>query len=459
MQITAIVFAQLCNSRSRYSLRFQHNMGLFLYSNLTSRLTIDFLSSCGLSSSYTTILRAIKVLSQSLLKKTSDIARGPHMFGFDNKQISMSQHVSQRPGTVPAVRSFTASVIYPLRNAAPEFCRLQPILERRRNSPIITYNKHILPSSSQRSSINQHLVIDILEILFKNIKKFDRSLYNELFQHQTHRPPPKGHKTEEFVCPTLEYDEAKTSELIRFLEDLYLNKLGLTDDIFSWLAIVSANDQLSNSRGRSALIERFGDLNAFLRMENFQFGISFFHNLMNLLWNLRCVHYGNSKNTGSLSNYVSFLGTKRIGNDRPDYFTLRSFANEVLAGNLLSLWKLKTGYEDLEEYGQTNPAPEDLKAIAQDILTNYTSNEGLAVCTGSHVDEADNVLHNAILMNRDLLLFYEHDSAISSGDFGRLELLLGTLTRMFNGSGAKNYSMELLHFIQNLNISWPPEFA
>lgn len=371
----------------------------------------------------------------------------------------MSQHVSQRPGTVPAVRSFTASVIYPLRNATPESCNLQPILARRKVSPTITYNKHILPSSSQRASINQHLVIDVLEILFNQVKTFDRSLYNELFQHPAHRPPPEGHKTEEFVCPTLEYNEAKTAELISFFQDLFLNKLGLSEEIFERFAIVSANDQLSNSRGRSALIERFGDLSAFLRMENFQFGIGFFHNLMNLLWHIRCVHFGDIKDTGSLSNFINLIGTKRLGNDRPDYFTLRSTLKDILAGNLSSLWRLKTGFQDLNEYSKTNPTPETLKQIAQEILIDFASSEGLTKCTGSEAGEADNVLRNAILLNRDLLYFYEHDAAISSGDFGRVELLLGTLARMFNGSGGRNYSMEILHFIQNLNISWPEDFA
>lgn len=68
-------------------------------------------------------------------------------------------------------------------------------------------------------------------------------------------------------------------------------------------------------------------------------------------------------------------------------------------------------------------------------------------------------MYNAILLNRDLLYFYEHDLAISSGDFGRLELSLGTLARLFNGAGARNYSMELLHLIQNLSVSWPKDFA
>lgn len=69
------------------------------------------------------------------------------------------------------------------------------------------------------------------------------------------------------------------------------------------------------------------------------------------------------------------------------------------------------------------------------------------------------MLRNIILLNRDLLIFYELDLAISSGDFGHIEIFLGTLTMMFAGAGCKNYTTEFLHFIQNLNKVWTPEFA
>lgn len=434
-------------------------MGLFLFSTSTSRLTIDFLSSCGLSTSYSTVLRAHKVLSASLLKKTAEIAWGPHMIGLDNEQISMSQHITQRPGAVPAVRSFTASVIYLLCNATADACRLQPILHQRKISPIITYAEHIIPSHSQKAFINQHLVINIISVLFNHESTFQRSSYADLLRHPAHRPPPRGYKTQEFVAPTLEYDKAKISGFIGYLEDIYLKKFGASPGDFEDRAIIGAYDQLSNSRGRSALLERFGDLTAFLRMENIQLGIGFFHCLMNSLWNLRCIHDGDPKLTGSIANYILLLGVKRLGGERLDFFTLRSLMDDVLFGNILSLWSMKTGYKDLKDYALTNPSPEALESIARDILVNYASDTGLAVCTGSKPGEADNVMYNAILLNRDLLYFYEHDLAISSGDFGRLELSLRTLARLFNGAGARNYSMELLHLIQNLSVSWPKDFA
>ncbi|KAG1898294.1 uncharacterized protein F5891DRAFT_955809, partial [Suillus fuscotomentosus] len=66
---------------------------------------------------------------------------------------------------------------------------------------------------------------------------------------------------------------------------------------------------------------------------------------------------------------------------------------------------------------------------------------------------------NIILLNCDLLIFYKLDLAVSLGDFGWVEIFLGTLTMMFAGAGCKNYTTEFLHFIQNLKKNWTPQFV
>ncbi|KAJ7129942.1 hypothetical protein C8R46DRAFT_832459, partial [Mycena filopes] len=71
----------------------------------------------------------------------------------------------------------------------------------------------------------------------------------------------------------------------------------------------------------------------------------------------------------------------------------------------------------------------------------------------------DETFRNLHLLMRDTLLFYFLRTSISSGDFGRVELLLGTLTMMFTGGRSTNYQTELLYFLQNLRKVWPESFA
>jgi hypothetical protein len=83
----------------------------------------------------------------------------------------------------------------------------------------------------------------------------------------------------------------------------------------------------------------------------------------------------------------------------------------------------------------------------------------LKAASGIPGETEDMALGNAVLLNHDLLLFYELSLSISSGDFGRVELMLGILTMTFAGAGCKNYTTELLPFIQNLKKVWTPKFA
>ena len=64
-----------------------------------------------------------------------------------------------------------------------------------------------------------------------------------------------------------------------------------------------------------------------------------------------------------------------------------------------------------------------------------------------------------MLLIRDLLYVQELSNAISSGDWGRIEDILGTLTIMFKGTGANNYCTEVLHLIHNLKVVWTLEFG
>src|SRR5262245_25808448 len=75
-------------------------------------------------------------------------------------------------------------------------------------------------------------------------------------------------------------------------------------------------------------------------------------------------------------------------------------------------------------------------------------------------DPLDDIAHqNIILLTRDLLYMIELTSAISQGDFGRIEDLLPSLAKIFRGAGSNNYCTEILHFIANLKHVWTPKFA
>ena len=71
----------------------------------------------------------------------------------------------------------------------------------------------------------------------------------------------------------------------------------------------------------------------------------------------------------------------------------------------------------------------------------------------------DILRQNIVLLTHDLVYVIELIHAISDGDWGRIEDILGNLAMMFRGAGSNNYCAEILHFIHNLKKVWTPDFA
>ncbi|KAL0563513.1 hypothetical protein V5O48_018552 [Marasmius crinis-equi] len=75
-------------------------------------------------------------------------------------------------------------------------------------------------------------------------------------------------------------------------------------------------------------------------------------------------------------------------------------------------------------------------------------------------DPKEDVLHQNIrLLFRDLLYLRELDSAMKTGDVGRIRDILPNLMALFRGCGSAKYAIELLHFLDNLKQIWPKEFG
>jgi len=397
-----------------------------------------------------------------MMRRARTAARGPHSLGWDNTNIKMSIHVEQRELAPPKVQSGTTSIIYELRNATPEDMHLKPVLERRAALDVINFNSHIRPTRSQMRDSMKHLELDIIKILINNQNGFDYVKDDPLLKHRQYRPPPQKHKTKEFVLRTTTIEESSIAGNIKVNDNIYLEQLEFKDSAreLDNTSVPCINDQSTNARIRSAQVLRADDRTTILRLAHLQLAPGFLHVLFNLLWALLKVHRGTVDDNGSLQFYISVLTKTRLGSEHPDYHTLRSFVFQVLFGHILLYWTVETGLS-LDEFAASKPTPEKLLKIAARILDKFGSAAALdhAKGTPGSPETEDIAARNAILMIRDLLTFYELSLAISSGDFGRVEILLGTLTMMFAGSGCTNYTSELLHFIQNLRKVWTPELA
>jgi hypothetical protein len=317
------------------------------------------------------------------------------------------------------------------------------------------------PTRPQACDIERHLLLHILHILLSNEEGFGYINKDDpLLQPRAYRPPPSGYKTQEFVMRTTIIDEGSTEGNIEVGREQYFVQLDFDKHDLDEKEILAIHDQATNAQIRAAQILRKKDLNAVHRMSCFQCAIGWFHTQLNFIWALLHMHRGAGEQIGSLQFFIILLGKVRLGKEKPDFNTLRSLATQVLSGNILTYWKSVTGLP-LSKFATTKPNIDQLLKHAQKIYDVWVSDSALRSAAGIPGDagSGDDAQRNTILLNRDFLIFFELSSAISSGDFGCVEILIGTLTMMFAGAGCKNYATELLHFIQNLKHVWTPEFA
>ena len=363
---------QLSYQRSNRALRFAAQFGLFLWSSGCSRRTIDALHRCGLSVSYPSVLNNIAALASHCMQLARQVGSGIHVFCYDNINISTSIFVEQRGSSGPAkVTSGTFGIIYKVRNGNLDHMLLAPIMEWFKSTKGLDYNRDIRPTLEQLLSVHSQLKIVVVVALLKHCTEFKPYAERPDLQHTARRCIPKGYCTEQYPIHITTIEEASVRGNILFHDDVYMNQLKRTHAELSKYGIPSINDQLTNSRIRSAQILRARDLNPWTRREVFQLGIELFHLCLNLVWALLQTHRGSLEQTGSLSYFFALLEKMRLGGEHPDYHTILAVLMQILDGLLLNAWRNECGQPSLAKFAKSEPSTDELLCLAGKILLVY----------------------------------------------------------------------------------------
>ncbi|KAK6974994.1 hypothetical protein R3P38DRAFT_3335296 [Favolaschia claudopus] len=455
----SMIQSQIAKTRSENNNLCAIPCSLYFLSSAMPRKVIDTLHHAGMCCSYNTTKDLHCTLSKGHLRLAELIARTGHSLGWDNNHLSLSPHVEQRTLAPPKVQTGTTSIIYLLRGLLDLVTlSLQRIRERRARLEMITF-ADIRPTHSQCVSLRHHYDLSLVDILVNYESKFDYLGDSSELQHPSYRPPPPNYRTSEYVLRTTTIDEGTTEGTIQINENIYLEQLKFGIHDLDDIAVPTYNDQKTNALIRSAQHLRTNDVSAILRLEHLQPAPGAFHIELNLAWMILRTHRGKSNDIGSLQYFIGLLAKKRLGADKPDFETLVSLLEQVLIGLVLHYWEVESGMS-VQDLAKSKPSPARLREMAGKIYEKYVA--GISDDDDDEEDDDDSPDHmqrNLRLLTRDILVFYTLQRAISSGDFGRVELLLGTLTMMFSGGGCLQYKTELLYFQQNLQKAWPESFA
>ncbi|KII90886.1 hypothetical protein PLICRDRAFT_106916 [Plicaturopsis crispa FD-325 SS-3] len=494
------MLSNIGNHRSQVSMNVQAVQGLFVWATGCSRQMIDVLQKTGFCISYDSVLKLVNNLASCSIEEARAVAFGPHALCWDNINISTSIFTEQRANGPTKVRSGTVAVLYKLPNAKLSDMLLAPMLERAKKAPGLSFNADIRPTFEQSTAFNFQLLIHIIRILMQFTSGWESYEGIPELEHMVRRLLPLGYCTEQFPVRASTIEEASVEGNIAVPEDVYIAQLRMIYSNLGLYGIPTAPDQSTNARIRGAKLLRRKDVNPFTRMEVFQQAFGLFHLCLNLIWALLHMHRGSIKQLGSLTYFFALLDKARLGCEHPDYHTLLAALMQILNGLILSAWKEECGHASFASFSASKPTPEQLLEKAQNILNRFGTpmnepqppltkpkaadamdedsdepDSGLdagaddlpqaepGVAPGPQsegpVPQDDNSHRNLRILTRDLLYVAELIRAISDGDIGRIEDILGSLAMMFRGAGSNNYCSEILHFLHNLKHVWTPEFA
>jgi hypothetical protein len=471
-----IVTVQVLHLQSYASAKFQSMMGLFAWATGASKHLIEVLSHCSLSSSFPTTLKHIGDIASQAMIAARKVAPGTMLLSYDNLNLSTSTSIEQRPDAPSKVQSGTFPIIYQLffRNpwiwstgqwvSVMEAMRLAPLLDAFQASGDLEL-ADLYPSDNQIQSYLSQTRITIVKILLRYHPEFETNGVHyhadPKLRYIPRRPLPIGHRSVFYPLRVSTTEEASTSGNLRLHEEIFLEQLLMDVKQLIQFAIPTINDQLTNSRIRSCQIERRGDETPWERRTIFQIGIGLFHLQMNLAWCILSKHRLNADQTGSLAFWFDFLEKKRLGAAKPDYYTLLAALYEIRDGLLINAWREKVRSQGMEmsQFCDSKPSSSELLRLSQEIIEEFASPMNDALTENDPDPNKDPVHQNSRLLLRDLLYFTEISTAISDGDFGRIEDILPDIAALFNGAGSHKYAAEVLHLLHNFKKVWSKEFA
>ncbi|KAG5637000.1 hypothetical protein H0H81_006144 [Sphagnurus paluster] len=238
------------------------------------------------------------------------------------------------------------------------------------------------------------------------------------------------------------------------------------DAAFANRAIPCINDATTNDSLRRAA-EAPGATPA---MRCLQFGPGLADVMRKMVKKLVKNHCPNPTMSEGLAGMLRVIDKAHLAHGRAqDYDEALSALDTILTGALMDFWRINCGYESLEAYAASNPAPADILALAKKIVVKHAKrvvpkqpefrDDRQYSDELSDQEESDMVYRNLRLLNRDLIYMMLLKNAIADGDFGRIGDLLGIIAIQMMGAGMESTCKEITLFLRDLNQVWTIEFG
>ncbi|KAK7026542.1 hypothetical protein R3P38DRAFT_2527715 [Favolaschia claudopus] len=485
--IIIITFLMLMYARNLQFSVFRKIAGIWLFANNASASIFSVLSRIGLSSSFTTVLKTLKTLSESARVTVRAKARlRAFLLIYDNIN-RMHRKWDPDLGQHDAMDSGTAATLVEVVNCDVEKAfDPQPLNEARKAGVRSQLTTEVLMDRIEMQELTSVMALHCVTFLIADTPVLTpHQAWINLRLRTTHAKHriPDGHVTQIHPLATSGHDEGAAQGNRDVLDDLILRQLGMDKKEVDKLLIIVGGDQ--------STVEKIRTLQRFL--DDCPHGYSRYGWALPLiqLWHMGwadlervlSTHWGRTNSNAEMGDMSSFyfintiLKRKIKDVKRPDYYPTQNFVFDTLRAEIIDCWKVMLSTEDLESYFKTNPIPiEDILNLSKKLVSSYMTvaaserarygdtsffvlGEPLSQSLAEDemdVDLArgDMVLANTILRLRDSMLHYEFQHAISDGDIGRAMNVMAVWTFTFPGCGKNKYANELLEVACNFQYEY-----
>lgn len=453
-------------ARNRLCNIVQYNIGYFLGATKTGKRTISALNGTGTSCSYETVQR----LQAAIAKSARDAYRKhaatrPFVLSYDNMdyKVHVKTHLLHKNDHL---QNDTAGYVYFQKGGAYDgLLKRASALDYNLTNTLRSYD--LLP----KDALNYHREAARSNVYNILIKYFP-GVHDCALEFNGERPfvePVRAinllplQKTEIYTLPTLELNEAKITDTISIIK-AFTQELGIDLDKLHDRVVMFKGDYLTVRNVALAMFQR-QDAAFIKRSETFDFiepVVGLFHLVMNVQQVLVANYWGGKegKDPGSLHRYANLTRNERIAKESKDFRATQSFLSDVLDGHVLGkifqLAGVKTfdAFNTLVASAAAGKKTVNWAQLVNKVVDPLFDSTYIRDIRAKSKEERDILRENAHLMTRDLLVVRDYESAIKSGDTGRIEKVLEVWCVEYQATSKVNYASELVHMIACLKKLW-----
>ncbi|KAF8595258.1 hypothetical protein BDV93DRAFT_564577 [Ceratobasidium sp. AG-I] len=468
----SVVGSILWIKRSHRANLFAKGFTIYLYGSGVHAATINVLNRLGLGVSYSTLLESLSSLNRSCTERFREVvSHCRSMFCWDNVNFD-NQPAEQRIKNSGSFESGTAATIVELHpppgygtEAIDEALDLEKYLSAVEKAPDLAISD-IIPTEEDVRNLRNEFTFETINVLTEHagelFKQFKDS--NRRFRPLI-RPLLPLRITKAYPLPTLHIEQASANGNATVVEELRRITQIDKSELFKNRICIATGDLLTITRLLSVrdvqTLYMRTPVHSKDKFENLSYLVPFcglFHTRIAAVTGIFQTHFGKPNarpvdGPASLWRHNEVLKRKNIPVSQAfKYRTVQDLAFHSLYARLLDIVQIESGYESLQEFGESlaelsnDDAWKRLNYVVSTATTRFTTPEEAGT---------DDVLRNSILFIRDALLFRCFVTSIKSGNMAMVELILKFWTISFRGSGRSQYAAELLRLRHNLVHAWP----